>query len=240
MRVCECEGCANEVVGRAGKKYCSALCRGRQKARNNPEGRKAAVAKYRANNPDAQKAASKRYRNKHPERLQAYRDNNREQRADYNRRWRAANPERHAANGARWQADNKERKAATNAVWYSENKDRKAAQAAVYYAENREKIKARQAAYKRENPDVQRAAQARRRARKASAVFQSWVRRTDHDDALCYWCGSSDVAHVDHVMPISLGGPATESNEVPSCADCNLQKHAKHPLVWIAELIERA
>ena len=79
----------------------------------------------------------------------------------------------------------------------------------------------------------------RRRARKACAVPQRWIRRTDHDESLCYWCGSVDVVHVDHAHPISLGGPAVPSNEVPSCAPCNLSKKAKHPLVWLAELMER-
>lgn len=79
----------------------------------------------------------------------------------------------------------------------------------------------------------------RRRARKAFAVPQRWVRRLDHDDELCYWCGSVDVEHVDHVHPISLGGPAVPSNEVPSCVPCNMRKHNKRPLVWISELMER-
>jgi 5-methylcytosine-specific restriction endonuclease McrA len=113
------------------------------------------------------------------------------------------------------------------------------ARSAAYYAANLEKVRARQAAYHAANPEKFRARNRRRRARKACAVSQRWVRRADHDDALCYWCGSVDVEHVDHVHPISLGGPAVPSNEVPSCAPCNLSKKAKHPLVWLAELMEQ-
>ena len=129
--------------------------------------------------------------------------------------------------------------------WTQANASRVAVQQRTHYLANTERVKNRSRERYRKfgisrSPSQHRANEARRRARKASAVFQTWVRRTDHDDALCYWCGTDDIAHVDHVMPISLGGPAVPSNEVPSCADCNLRKNAKHPLVWIAELIERA
>jgi hypothetical protein len=40
-------------------------------------------------------------------------------------------------------------------------------------------------------------------------------------------------------MPISLGGEAKPYNEALTCKDCNLSKNGKHPLVWIAELINK-
>ena len=77
-----------------------------------------------------------------------------------------------------------------------------------------------------------------RRAKKAAAVPQRW-KKSEHDAGLCYWCGvdlESVIREVDHIMPIALKGPATESNEVPSCLACNHAKWKKHPLVWIAEM----
>lgn len=76
----------------------------------------------------------------------------------------------------------------------------------------------------------------RRRARTACAVPQRW-RPSASDPAVCYWCGCTDADewHVEHVMPISLGGPADDTNEVLACAGCNLSKGGKHPLVWLAE-----
>jgi hypothetical protein len=141
----------------------------------------------------------------------------------------AADPEYKLAHNRRWAANNPERHAELTRDWQCRNKELLKARRQADEAANPEKYKRR----RRKSNNM-------RRSRLGRTVPQSWVRRTDHDDSLCYWCGSGDVAHVDHVMPISLGGPATESNEVPSCADCNLRKSAKHPLVWISELIERA
>lgn len=38
--------------------------------------------------------------------------------------------------------------------------------------------------------------------------------------------------HVDHIMPIALGGTNWPSNLQVLCAPCNLSKNAKHPLDW--------
>jgi len=42
--------------------------------------------------------------------------------------------------------------------------------------------------------------------------------------------------HVDHVMPIKLGGSNYPENLQLLCAPCNLSKAAKHPDVWKAEI----
>lgn len=47
----------------------------------------------------------------------------------------------------------------------------------------------------------------------------------------CAYCGGP-FEHVDHVKPLSKGGPHCLANLRPSCKRCNLQKFAKHPLVW--------
>ena len=164
---------------------------------------------------------------------------NKERVTEYRSAYVEANKERLTEYKAEWYQNNKDRLKEASAEWYQNNKASRNASAARYAAANKERLAEYKAAWNAANPEKRRAAHARRRARKAASVFQFWVRDPDHDDSLCYWCGSDDVAHVDHVMPISLGGQATESNEVPSCADCNLRKNAKHPLVWIVELIER-
>lgn len=47
----------------------------------------------------------------------------------------------------------------------------------------------------------------------------------------CAYCGGP-FEHVDHVKPLSKGGPHCLSNLRPACASCNLRKLAKHPRVW--------
>lgn len=48
----------------------------------------------------------------------------------------------------------------------------------------------------------------------------------------CFWCGGTvgKHYHVDHVMPIILGGSNSPENLVIACAFCNDSKGAKHPM----------
>lgn len=41
--------------------------------------------------------------------------------------------------------------------------------------------------------------------------------------------------HIDHVMPLSLGGLHKKNNIQLLCPGCNLRKHNKHPLEWAKE-----
>src|SRR5690606_34522907 len=48
------------------------------------------------------------------------------------------------------------------------------------------------------------------------------------DGEQCRYCGSEDGPfHIDHVLPVSLGGQNITKNLVVSCAYCNLSKGAK-------------
>lgn len=42
--------------------------------------------------------------------------------------------------------------------------------------------------------------------------------------ACCYCWGRA--SHLDHVIPLKLGGPDAAHNIVPACAGCNLRKGA--------------
>lgn len=41
--------------------------------------------------------------------------------------------------------------------------------------------------------------------------------------------------HVDHIMPIALGGSNWPSNLQLLCPPCNMSKGAKHPNIWMAD-----
>ena len=43
--------------------------------------------------------------------------------------------------------------------------------------------------------------------------------------------------HLDHVMPLSLGGLHDDANLQILCAPCNLRKGAKHPDAWKMEAV---
>jgi len=144
----------------------------------------------------------------------------------YSRAWKVANPDRHRGHSRAWVAANSGRHRENARMWREANRE-----------QHRESARA----WQRANPDKKRKNKHRRRARKACGVPQRWQ---IHDiiPFACYWCGTNlraygATTHVDHVMPIALGGPADSSNEVMTCSACNQSKSSKHPLVWVAELV---
>ena len=59
---------------------------------------------------------------------------------------------------------------------------------------------------------------------------EEWLGVMSEFDHSCVYCGRSDVKlTMDHVIPISKGGPHSKGNVVPSCSSCNSKKGAKDP-----------
>lgn len=89
--------------------------------------------------------------------------------------------------------------------------------------------------YRATNPiaaEKHRAHESRRRVPKGQGEFVSLADvMFDHDD-MCYLCGApidaGDV-HMDHVVPIALGGTHTRGNLAPAHAKCNQIKRGLHP-----------
>ena len=48
----------------------------------------------------------------------------------------------------------------------------------------------------------------------------------------CAYCGDVGDLHIEHVHPISKGGPHTISNIVPACRRCNYSKHTSDVVSW--------
>jgi hypothetical protein len=121
-------------------------------------------------------------------------------------------------------------------AYNQENRELVAERLRRYYDKNRDRILDYHADYRRSNREKVYSDIYKRKAKKACAVPQRW-RTSECPDNTCYWCGTTeaDEWHIEHVMPISLGGPAEAYNEVVACSTCNLTKNNKHPLVWIAE-----
>jgi 5-methylcytosine-specific restriction endonuclease McrA len=68
------------------------------------------------------------------------------------------------------------------------------------------------------------------------------VRRSfESQNGICLACSVvlGDAFHVDHIMPIKLGGTNYPENIQILCPTCNLSKAAKHPDVWMREILNR-
>ena len=140
-----------------------------------------------------------------------------------------------------WREANREQILKSKQAWYKANREWQRENARARYEANRERYRENYRAWAAANRDKRNATKSRRRARKQATVPQRWI--VDHnlgDPHACWWCGREllgTTSHIDHVMPIKLGGPAHPDNEVTTCDTCNLRKRDSHPLVWIARLL---
>lgn len=181
---------------------------------------------------------------------------------DANKAWHNANKERNAANKKAWRETNKERKDAIDKAWYEANKERKAAYMKARYEANKERLtaatrawrkanKERHAAYmkawNKANSDARNVINRNRRARERSAEgthtkaeLQALRAKQGNMCAGCLRCLKHIKSHVDHIMPLALGGTNDIDNLQYLCARCNLSKGKKHPDVWRREMREFA
>lgn len=130
-------------------------------------------------------------------------------------KWRASNPERHAANSMSWRKSNPEKTSEILRKYRSLNSE------ALSAARSR-----RRAANKN--------AEGTHTAADIKAIFEK-------QNGLCANCetklfkSGKQKYHVDHIMPLKLGGSNWPSNLQCLCPDCNLRKNAKHPIDWANE-----
>ena len=90
-------------------------------------------------------------------------------------------------------------------------------------------ISARKRKYREGHLVAHAAHQQKRRALKAGVLHVPYNRGDILARyPLCLACGSSQNLHVDHVVPLSLGGPDEAGNLQVLCRHCNLSKHSKY------------
>ena len=171
--------------------------------------------------------------------------------------WRAANPEKQKLNERnRYLANSEARKKNSN-DWYTANADKAKARMVKYRAANTEKIRVTIAKWRLANPEkakhaskkwnaanpeyVRINAQNRRaRKREAGGKLSKWLSdklfKLQRGKCAC-GCKQSLGAdyHLDHRMPLALGGSNEDDNIQLLRAKCNLQKSAKHPVDFMQQ-----
>jgi 5-methylcytosine-specific restriction endonuclease McrA len=133
---------------------------------------------------------------------------------------------------------------------YYENRDAARLSRKFYYQSNREKLRALYLAAYEANPEIFKARASARRARKKGAEG----RYTSQDVQAIYAlqgkrcanlnCGASitkrhgsrkPTYHIDHIIPLKLGGSNWPENIQLLCPPCNRAKAAKPPLEFARE-----
>jgi 5-methylcytosine-specific restriction endonuclease McrA len=156
--------------------------------------------------------------------------------AIYSLAWRLENKEKIKRDNAIYSAKNAEKIRARSAEWYKNNPERAKAQRASWLKANRKLATDRINKWRKENPIAAHAIARTRRAKK----HESSGRHTEKDikqlvilqKGKCACCKNSIKTghHVDHVIPLALGGSNDKLNIQLLCPTCNLSKGAKHPV----------
>lgn len=139
----------------------------------------------------------------------------------------------------RWRLKNREKQAERYKAWCEANPERKRELKQAWHLANVEQQRAQFKAWRAAHPHAASLYAATRRTRLVSTVpftpaqlAQRWA----YYGNKCWICG--DTATVtDHVKPVSKGGAHMLCNLRPSCATCNLRKHAVWP--FSPEMIRR-
>lgn len=202
-------------------------------------------AAYRVANPDKLHARDSAWKKGNPEKVKAYgvlwRLLNNEKEIDRNRSWRLSNPEKHKASVAAWKESNKEKYKETQAAYRLLNRQKLKAKISVWRKLNQDKIKSASAIWHAKNPDSAKIISGNRRARKLKAggclSRDLSVKLFKLQKGKCPCCGNplGENYHLDHRMPLALGGSNTDDNMQLLRSTCNQQKHAKHPIDFMQE-----
>ena len=127
------------------------------------------------------------------------------------------------------------------ANWRAINAKKMAVYNAEYYAANADKINASAAKRRGDNPEAERIYSHNKRAHKRKAGGKLSKDIAERLYALqrgkCACCKQplGNDYHLDHIMPLALGGSNTDDNIQLLRSKCNLQKNKKHPIAFMKQ-----
>jgi len=112
----------------------------------------------------------------------------------------------------------------------------------LYYIQNNERIRSRIKTWVQNNRDKVRISSSRKKAKRRGCLVGTFYKKEIelmivNQKYKCINCKTSikEKYHIDHIIPISLGGSNYISNIQILCPPCNLKKNAKDPIVWAQE-----
>ena len=169
------------------------------------------------------------------EQSKAYRVANKERYAESKKAYRAANKEKVARQKKAYYEANKEKLAEYNKANYEVNKEKLALQRKAYKENNKDKTAEYNKAYKEANKDKTAEYNSRRRARKRNAI-PKFLRNCGVEKQRLRGIyklrqliseATGIEHHVDHMWPLSKGGPHWSGNLQIITATKNLSKNDK-------------
>lgn len=158
-------------------------------------------------------------------------------------RWKSENPEKIKESSKKTkQKQGKGKLAAWKKAWDERNAEHKRIYRAKWYAENKDHCREYAVKYKEENRDVAIRSESKRRVLKKLKEDKGNFTKEDvsllydGQKGKCVYCKSPlEKYHIDHIMPIKLGGDNSKRNIQLLCVSCNCRKNAKHPIKFAQE-----
>jgi 5-methylcytosine-specific restriction endonuclease McrA len=179
-------------------------------------------ARYYARHKEKILAKQAAYKAEHPGEVKAAKD-----------KFRTKNREKRNAKYAKYAAENKDAIREKQAKERIEKRGMVLAREARYRELNREKVRESRQRFRDANPDYDLVNSQNRRKRIAGAKLPKgiYTRLLKLQQGMCACCKKKlDEYHLDHVIPLAMGGEHHETNVQLLCPPCNLSKGAKHPV----------
>ena len=133
----------------------------------------------------------------------------------------------------KYNALNRERNNTRDRTWYEQNKIKRRAKCKVWHKNNKGYHLALINQWQKLNPEYDRIKKMTRRARSNGQRLSPHIIKTLYREqtGLCACCGLSlgQAYHLDHIMPLALGGANLDYNVQLLRAECNIKKGAMHP-----------
>jgi hypothetical protein len=168
------------------------------------------------------KEKSEEYREYQRKYFEKYREENRERLAEYSREYRE---------------ENKDSLRAKRLEWLEANPGYNAEYCRKYYADNRNELRSKHREYYERNPELFRHHRRLRRSRilgsKVTLTSEQEAKIYERFGGKCALTGASENIHLDHFIPVLVGGDTSLENMVPIAGHLNISKHAKNPFEWI-------
>ena len=135
----------------------------------------------------------------------------------------------------------RDRERRSSAKYYALNADLVRERQSTYRNSNREMLRERMSKWKRKNPEKVRINWQNRRAMKVvnggrlSACLADKLLKLQRGKCACCGLSLGNNYHLDHIMPLALGGTNTDDNIQLLRSECNMQKNAKHPVDFMRQ-----
>lgn len=154
----------------------------------------------------------------------------------YKAEWRKKNPLLNKEIRARWYYKNQELAKALSRKWYYSNPAKVYKYHVERYASDPARAKQNALMWSRKNPTKVAAVRHSRRSQKSKSesfkYFEIEILRIKQMNKCNYCQIILHKFHIDHVMPLKLGGGNNIENIQLLCPKCNLRKGAKHPDIF--------